>query len=82
MQRQLASHKFYGLYLFNYKIFICLVCKHRENRKKMAPEHLIGCLGFKLFLQKDVTITTVTTATVNTVTLTTVTILVFKFVTI
>ena len=48
--------------------------KHRENRKNLPREHIIGCWGVKLFLLKDVTIITVTTATVTTVTFTTVTI--------
>ena len=48
--------------------------KHRENCEKMHREHIIGCRGIKLFLLKDVTITSVTTATVTTVTITTVTI--------
>ena len=48
--------------------------KHRENRKKLHREYIIGCRGVKLFFLKDVTITTVTTATVTTVTINTVTI--------
>ena len=47
--------------------------KHRENRKKLHREHLIGCQGVKWFFLKYVTSTTVTTATVTTVILTTVT---------
>ena len=43
--------------------------KHRKNCEKLHQEHLSGCQGVKLFLLKDVTITTVTTATVNTVTI-------------
>ena len=43
--------------------------KHRKNREKLHREHLIGCQGVKLFLLKDVTITTVTTATFTTVTI-------------
>ena len=55
------------------------VCwKHRENREKLHREHLIGCRGVKLFLIKDVTITTFTSANVTTVTITTVTIWVFE----
>ena len=27
--------------------------KHRENRKKLTKEHLIGCQGVKMFLLKD-----------------------------
>ena len=50
------------------------LCKHHKNREKLNQEHLIGCRGVKLFLQKDVTITTVTTAPVTTVTITSVTI--------
>ena len=48
--------------------------KRRENRKKLTPEHFIGCRGVKMFLLKYITISTVTTATVTTVTITTVTI--------
>ena len=39
----------------------------------------MGCRGVKLFLLKDVTITSVATATVTTVTITTFTIPVLKF---
>ena len=53
--------------------------KHRENRKKLPWEHLIGCQGVKLFLLKYVTITTVSNATVTTDIITTVTIWVLKF---
>ena len=53
--------------------------KHRQNREKLPREHLIGCQGVKLFLLKDVNITTVTTATVTT---TTVTIVIITTVTI
>ena len=51
--------------------------KHRENRKKLHREHLIGCQGAKLFLLKYVIMSTVATATVTTDTITTVTIWVF-----
>ena len=48
--------------------------KHRENRKMLPFEHLIGCQSVKLFLLNYVTINAVTTATVTNVTITTVTI--------
>ena len=47
--------------------------KHRENRKTLPFEHCNGCQCVKLFLLKDVTITTVTTVTITTVTRTTIT---------
>ena len=48
--------------------------KHCENREKVPGKHFIGCRGVKLFLLKDVAITTVTSATVTTITITTITI--------
>ena len=48
--------------------------KHHENPKTLPFEHRIGCECVKLFLLKDVTITTVTTVTITTVTITTITI--------
>ena len=44
--------------------------KHRENREKLPWEYLICCRGVKLFLLKDVPITTiVTTVTITTITI-------------
>ena len=59
-----------------------VVYKHRENREKLHREHLIGCPGVKLFLLKDVIITTATTATVTTATTATVTTVTITTVTI
>ena len=42
-----------------------LTYKTSRESQKAAREHLIGCQGVKLFLLKDVTITTVTTASVT-----------------
>ena len=63
--------------------------KHRKNCEKLPWEYLIGCRGVKLFLLKDVTLTTtVTTVTITSITiwvlsqfdfLSFVTILVFEF---
>ena len=43
-----------------------LTYKTSRESRKAAREHLIGFQGVKLFLLKDVTITTVTTASVTT----------------
>ena len=48
--------------------------KHHENRKTLPFERRIGCQRVKLFLLKDVTVTTITTVTITTVTITTITI--------
>ena len=58
---------------------------HDQNKtlqkkcEKLHREHPIGCQGVKLYLLKDVAITTVTTAIVTNVTLATVTIWVYEF---
>ena len=71
------------LYYFSISFGIFLVSVHLERftvfrlqlKKILLPqEHLIGCRGVKMFLLKDVTITSVTTATVTTATITTFTI--------
>ena len=46
--------------------------KHRENCKTLPFENRIGCQCVKLFLFKDVNITTITIVTITTVTITTI----------
>ena len=41
----------YGLQIYYHSL--TLTEKHRENRKTLPREHLIGCQGVKMFLLKD-----------------------------
>ena len=56
--------------------------KHSEICKTLPFEHRIGCQCVKLFLLKDVNITTFTTVTITTVTITTDTITTVTIITV